>query len=87
MDIFEKIIAGSREYADYDVSWSECIERYCEDNNIPQEIGDQAYHIYLRREAISHGIPASVVDGKTKLTDHFSQEYINEQCGRTKLPK
>jgi hypothetical protein len=30
------------------------------------------------------GIPVSVIVGETKLTDHFSQEYINAQCGRNK---
>jgi len=35
-----------------------------------------------RQAALEAGIPASVVDGKTKLTDHFSQGYIDSQTGR-----
>lgn len=31
--------------------------------------------------ALDAGIPLSVVMGKTKLTDHFSREYIDAQCG------
>jgi hypothetical protein len=33
----------------------------------------------LRQSALDAGIPASVVEGKTKLTDHFSPEYIKSQ--------
>lgn len=33
------------------------------------------------RAALEAGIPASVIDGKTKLTDHFSREYIDSQRG------
>lgn len=35
-----------------------------------------------RQSAIEAGIPESVIDGKTKLRDHFSREYINAQAGR-----
>lgn len=35
-----------------------------------------------RRSALEAGIPESVFDGKTKLRDHFSQEYIDLMCGR-----
>jgi hypothetical protein len=33
----------------------------------------------FRQAAIDAGIPESVVDGKTKLTDHFSPEYIESK--------
>ncbi len=36
-----------------------------------------------RQAAIDSGIPASVVDGKTKLTDHFRAEYIKSQCPKS----
>lgn len=32
--------------------------------------------------ALRAGIPLSVINGETKLSDHFSQEYIDQQCGR-----
>ena len=49
--------------------------------------GENDFHIkcwdeYLYNEAISHGIPRSVVDGKTSLKDHFSQEYIEYKCNK-----
>lgn len=35
---------------------------------------------HMRQSALEAGIPLSVVDGKTKLSDHFSEQYIAEQC-------
>lgn len=32
--------------------------------------------------ALEYGIPLSVVRGETKLSDHFSKEYINWKCNR-----
>lgn len=32
------------------------------------------------QSALQAGIPHSVIEGKTKLTDHFSPEYIRAQC-------
>ena len=32
--------------------------------------------------AIQAGIPRSVVAGRTKLSDHFSESYINWKCNR-----
>lgn len=37
---------------------------------------------WMQREAQKAGIPISVIEGKTRLRDHFSQEYIDSQCGR-----
>lgn len=34
------------------------------------------------QSALDAGIPLSVIEGKTKLSDHFSKEYIAKQCGR-----
>jgi hypothetical protein len=31
--------------------------------------------------ALDAGIPLSVIKGETKLTDHFSREYIDHQAG------
>jgi len=35
---------------------------------------------YHKESAIAAGIPRSVVEGKTKLSDHFSEDYIRSQC-------
>lgn len=32
--------------------------------------------------ALDAGIPMSVIMGRTKLSDHFSERYINAQCGK-----
>lgn len=42
------------------------------------------YKAMQKQSALDAGIPLSVIEGKTKLTDHFSQEYIDSQCGRIK---
>ena len=33
-----------------------------------------------RQGALDAGIPLSVIEGKTKLSDHFSEAYIESQC-------
>jgi hypothetical protein len=35
--------------------------------------------------ALEHGIPLSVIRGKTKLSDHFSREYINFKCNQEEM--
>ena len=42
------------------------------------------YQFEWVKSALEAGIPRSVIEGRTKLTDHFSQEYIDSQCGKTK---
>ncbi len=37
---------------------------------------------FLFRSALDAGIPRSVINNHTKITDHFSREYIASQCGR-----
>ena len=32
--------------------------------------------------ALNAGIPLTVIEGKTKLLDHFSQEYINKMINK-----
>lgn len=33
-------------------------------------------------DALAAGIPLSVIDGKTRLSDHFSKEYIDWRCNK-----
>jgi hypothetical protein len=35
----------------------------------------------IRESALAAGIPASVIEGKTKLSDHFSKDYIDHMRG------
>jgi hypothetical protein len=69
------------EFEDGETGLFSCIELYLEENNLPYDAED-IERIFLQEEAISHGIPRSVVKGKSKLSNHFSQEYINHQCNR-----
>lgn len=40
----------------------------------------------MRESALAAGIPASVFDGHTKLSDHFSPEYIKSRCAGHRQP-
>lgn len=80
--LLRQIIDGASDYADVDMPMHKCIEKYCLDNGIPEEVGDEAYDLASRDNALEAGIPLSVIEGKTKLTDHFSQEYIDQQCNK-----
>jgi len=35
---------------------------------------------YIKQSALDAGIPLSVFEGKTKLSDHFSSEYIESMA-------
>jgi hypothetical protein len=58
------------------------IEPRCEYSDINDGQLDDCWtcRAYMRQSALEAGIPLSVVEGKTKLSDHFSERYINEQC-------
>ena len=75
-EVIKYIIDMSGNYSDVDVSATECIELHCE------ELKELAIKKYMKDQALAAGIPESVIDGKTKLTDHFSQEYIDMKCGK-----
>jgi len=76
------IIDKSGNYADVDVSVNECIELYCQDNNISNKIMSLAQDLAFRQGAIAAGISISVIEGKTKLSDHFSKQFILYQCNK-----
>lgn len=75
----EKIIEGAADYEDGETGMSRCVELYCKDRGIDEQIAEKAYQIWFTREARGAGIPLSVIEGKTKLSDHFSSEYIESQ--------
>lgn len=39
---------------------------------------------YIKQEALSAGIPLAVFEGKAKLSDYFSQDYIDWKCGKVR---
>lgn len=69
-------------YEDGETGVEGCVEQYCEFLDIEQSFGEEAVRIYMIEEAVGHGIPRAVAEGKMSLRDFFSQEYINRQVGR-----
>ena len=43
---------------------------------------EECWDEILKQGALDAGIPKSVIDGKTELSDHFSKEYIKYTCGK-----
>ena len=41
---------------------------------------------YLNDQVFLAGIPRSVIEGETKLSDHFIESYINYKCNREDEP-
>lgn len=64
-------------YSDGETSVSECIDLYC-----ANELSNEIYNTWFINEAMLHGIPKSVAENKTKLSDHFSKEYIEWKCNK-----
>ena len=74
------ILEGAAELEDGETGIHRCVELYCEQMGIPADIGEIAVKEFLKRAALSSGIPLSVIEGKTKLSDHFSPDYIRMKC-------
>lgn len=72
-----------RKLDDYlDGSVSDSIAAFHRDHDdIPDEDIEWFSEIYFKHGALLAGIPRSVVDGKTKLSDHFSSDYIKFKTG------
>ena len=79
----EKIISNSSELEDGSLGIFKCIDAYCKEHGILDEgIIGEAKQESFKREALAAGIPLSVIEGKTSLRDHFSEEYISQQTNR-----
>jgi hypothetical protein len=68
-----------------DLKCEVCGKALSEDHH-SDESGDYCWPCYeaaMKQSALDAGIPLSVIEGKTKLSDHFSKEYIEYRCGRT----
>ena len=77
----QAIINGAIEYEDGELGFHRCLELYCTEHGIVPGVAERALAEFVRQEARAAGIPLSVIEGKTKLTDHFSPEYIDFKCG------
>lgn len=80
--LYENIIKKASEYEDGTMGITQCVEKYCEECNLDSNLAEQALEYFYKKEALAAGIPLSVIEGKTKLTDHFSEDYINWKCNR-----
>lgn len=67
------------------VTCDDCRKKVPYDESIGNDSGDwceDCYQKMWKQGARDAGIPELVIEGKTKLRDHFSQEYIDHQCKR-----
>lgn len=77
---YEIIEQACSDYEDGQTGVSACVEMFVEENNLSHDV-DEVLGLYFKNEARQAGIPLSVVNGDKKLSDHFSKEYIDSQCG------
>jgi hypothetical protein len=80
----DEIIQAAADYEDGELGMNGCIEHYCQDNDISDEICWQAQIRAFTQGALSAGIPIPVIQGKRTLRDYFSQDYINFKCNKDK---
>lgn len=83
-DLYKLAKDACSEYEDGELGVSKCCSLYCEDRGLSEDLAEAMAEAYYYEEAIGAGIPEEVVKGNKKLTDYFSQEYIDYKCGRTK---
>lgn len=56
-------------------------------------VGDDGFYCYScwteyeKQSALDAGIPLSVIEGKTKLSDHYSKEYLDIIFGKSERDK
>ncbi len=81
-ELFERIERGITELSDGEASVYATVIQFCTDAGLGQCVAEGFYRAWFKREAMSAGIPEAVVDGKTKLTELFSAEYIKHMSGK-----
>jgi len=85
-EIFKELLKKVDEYvvenSDGETDTFTLVEQYCERFGIPDDLYEKICQEIWKQEALDAGIPLSVIEGKTKLSDHFSPEYITQQCGK-----
>lgn len=79
--VFDLVKKACNEYEDGETGVHRCLELFLEGTPHEKDVYE-INHIFEVETAVSHGIPRSVAEGKKKLSDYFTKEYINEQCGR-----
>jgi len=74
----EQIIFGAGDLEDGEIGMHGCLDSFCEQNGIDDATKELAGRTYFRQSARDAGIPLSVIEGKTKLSDHFPQD--EDEC-------
>lgn len=72
---------------EYQVECDDCKAKFDREDMHHDESGsycEPCYEAAFKQGALDAGIPLSVIEGKTKLTDHFSQDYIDHMCNKKK---
>lgn len=78
----QQIIKYSIAYEDGETGTNACIDQFCQAHGLNAETAELAKKEAFKQGALEAGIPISVIEGKTKLSDHFSETYINNQCNK-----
>jgi hypothetical protein len=78
-EMINEIIRLAADLEDGETGTYKCITLAC------LELAEEAVETSYRQSALEAGIPLAVIEGKAKLTDYFSQEYIDSQAGRNKV--
>ena len=85
-DAIELVDKACDIYSDGETEVHQCVFLYLRSlgwsEDSAEHGADENYGLWFIEEAVSHGIPRSVAEGKAKLSDHFSKDYINWKCNR-----
>jgi hypothetical protein len=73
-DMIKTIIELAVDVEDGETGTGRCIEQVC------KELREAAQREAFKQSALDAGIPLSVIEGRTKLSDHFSEDYIDFKC-------
>lgn len=66
LSIVEEIIEKSAEYEDGETGMARCIQMYCKDNLISEDICQQAQKFAFEQSALDAGIPLAVIRGNER---------------------
>jgi len=76
-EFFNWIDDGAANLSDGETQHHVCIKDFCVTHGLNEAIQDWATKESNTRSALDAGIPLSVIQGKTELREHFSQDYID----------
>lgn len=68
-ELFDTIVKGAGDLEDGETGMARCIEAYCQEHGIAEEVGHAVYEAWFKQEAVEHGVPAAVVEGRERLPE------------------